>query len=109
MIEWKRCYCYKCGGESRVSRAAVTHRRHHLLILVTLGLWLPMYLLCCLVREPWRCNTCHKRDYVCDPRTIAELLHGKPGYTVAGLPVNSHNTTEYSGLLNRAFGWMVRD
>lgn len=108
MIEWKRCYCYQCGKGSRVGRRAIDHERHIVRSILTLGLMTPFYLAAALFRTPWICETCHQRDYTCDPDEIHALLYGTAGAEVSGMSVQRRRPAR-DGMINRAFGWLIRE
>jgi len=70
IVERRRGYwCSACNRPTEVRRRGVDHAAHLVLALLTVGCWLPIYGLNCLIREPWRCAWCRGAAVV-DPRTL---------------------------------------
>jgi hypothetical protein len=55
-------FCYVCQERTRVERKGINHVLHLLLTLVTFGLWIFVWLLTPLLRQPWHCTRCGSLD-----------------------------------------------
>jgi ssDNA-binding Zn-finger/Zn-ribbon topoisomerase 1 len=53
-------HCRKCG-DVLVKRPGTRHVLHLLLSIVTMGFWIPIWLLCSIKIGGWRCSQCGKR------------------------------------------------
>ena len=51
-------YCKKCERQVMVRRKGTNHVLHLLLSLVTLGLWIPVWILLSIKVAGWRCSQC---------------------------------------------------
>ena len=51
-------YCPDCGRNVLIRRPGTNHVLHLLLSCLTLGLWLPVWLLCSIKIGGWRCTVC---------------------------------------------------
>lgn len=74
-------YCPRCRRERRFFREPVPDLGFNLLLLlVTVGLWLPILLLRLLIREmrPWKCENCRWRAPVFAGRKTAILGASQP-------------------------------
>ena len=60
-------YCSCCGGEQLFVVKEINHWFHASLTILSLGIWLPVYLIVLLTRfmRPWRCSACgwHKPEF----------------------------------------------
>ena len=57
-VQYKGGYCKKCGENRKVSRKTPNHILHLLLSLVTMGLWLIIWILISVQFGGWRCDKC---------------------------------------------------
>jgi len=54
-------YYRKCGTNVLVKRPGTNHVLHLLLSIVTMGFWLPIWILVSIKIGGWRCNQCGGR------------------------------------------------
>lgn len=54
---WCRC----CQAQRLIRRPGTSHVLHLLLAVITLGLWIPIWLLCSIRFGGWRCTQCGSR------------------------------------------------
>jgi hypothetical protein len=55
-------WCYRCERRTALERRGINHVLHLLLSIVTAGIWVIVWILCGLAREPWRCRICGTTD-----------------------------------------------
>lgn len=60
-IERRQLYCPTCRCIRRVDRNAPNNLLHLALTVLTGGVWLFMWGLASLLREPWRCSVCGRK------------------------------------------------
>jgi hypothetical protein len=52
-------FCTGCNRQTLARRKTPSHVLHLLLTIFTAGLWLPVWILCCVrIGSGWRCATC---------------------------------------------------
>jgi hypothetical protein len=51
-------FCKRCGRQVLVRRQSTNHILHLLLTLVTMGFWIPIWILCSVRIGGWRCTVC---------------------------------------------------
>ena len=63
MSDLSNGYCKRCKTRKPCTRNGTNHILHLLLTLVTVGLWIPMWLLLSLRIGGWRCRDCATKIY----------------------------------------------
>jgi len=67
MGDLTNAHCARCRATTRFRRRAVRHRAHALKTVLSLGLWLPLWMgdLLSSALRPWRCAECgwHKPEF----------------------------------------------
>jgi len=53
-------YCAYCKKQVVARKKSCNHVLHVILSLITMGLWLPVWLICALVGDEWYCSQCGK-------------------------------------------------
>jgi hypothetical protein len=51
-------YCPNCGGLALSARSTPNHLVHALVTIFLFGLWLPIWVLACVCKKPFRCQRC---------------------------------------------------
>lgn len=54
----KQAYCQECGENVLVTRKGTNHILHFILSVLTLGVWIPIWILSAIKVGGWRCNRC---------------------------------------------------
>ena len=57
-MEYKSGFCMICGGKHKLERPKANHVLHLVLSVVTIGLWLPMWLGSSIQFGGWQCSQC---------------------------------------------------
>lgn len=57
-----RGQCETCGGPKLFTKQGPSHILHLILSVITIGIWLPIWLLCVILNafKPFRCEACGK-------------------------------------------------
>ena len=55
-------WCYACEQRVLLHRRGVNNLLHFLLSVCTVGVWLIVWILNTLVRQPWRCSQCGSKN-----------------------------------------------
>ena len=61
-MEFKSGQCGQCQQRVKVARKGINHILHLLLTIVTAGLWLFIWVLIAIARDPWRCDQCGSKS-----------------------------------------------
>jgi hypothetical protein len=51
-------YCKRCNRQMLVARAATNHVLHLILSVLSLGFWIPIWILSSIKFGGWRCQVC---------------------------------------------------
>lgn len=60
--ETRAGYCNDCAERRKLERNGVNHILHLILTLVTFGLWVFIWILAAISKDPWRCSTCGSKN-----------------------------------------------
>ena len=55
-------YCLQCERQVLIRRKGINHILHLLLTIFTAGIWLIIWILTALIRQPWRCGVCGSKQ-----------------------------------------------
>jgi len=61
IIEEKWLYCKRCKKETLAKRKKTNHIFHIIISLITLGLWIPFWIMAILQFNSWHCDVCGTR------------------------------------------------
>lgn len=61
-METKRGYCEDCDAPRKLERPTANHVVHLIITIITMGLWLPVWLMACVRFGGWQCSTCGGKD-----------------------------------------------
>jgi len=94
-MEQTQRFCNRCGRHRLFTRPGTNHILHLLLSLVTVGLWLPIWLLCAIRVGGWRCTVCgsHPRAQFL-PALVVLLLLIVGGIAFLGAPRSGDAPTQ---------------
>lgn len=56
--ETRSMLCEECDCRRKFTRPGVNHLLHVVLVVLTAGLWLPIWLIAIISNRPWRCDEC---------------------------------------------------
>ncbi len=60
-MEYTSKYCKYCGQQRKFERPGTNHILHLILSILTVGLWIPVWILSAIKIGGWRCSFCGKR------------------------------------------------
>ena len=61
-MEYRSGICTQCDGQRKVERSQINDVFHLLVTIVTVGLWIPVWILASIRLKGWRCATCGGAD-----------------------------------------------
>jgi hypothetical protein len=60
-LEQTQCFCRHCQTYTLAQRKGVNNLVHALVTLFLCGLWVPVWIIACFMKEPYRCTRCGTR------------------------------------------------
>lgn len=57
-VEQSQMWCPRCNSHTLAQRPGASHLLHLVLTVLTVGLWLPVWILCAVRIGGWRCQQC---------------------------------------------------
>lgn len=69
-------FCPQCQKQTLWARPGTNHMLHLVMTLITLGFWLPIWLIACIRIGGWRCQSCGSDGFVEPPAQHASGYNG---------------------------------